>query len=73
MSVFIECPRCGQGSVSSYRIGATAELLQVCDECEAVWPPGIDPTPTGCANLEDELARRAQPPGWEQLAELEWP
>lgn len=73
MSVYIECPRCGQGSVCPYRVVATAEILQVCDECEAVWPPGIDPTPTGFANLEDELARRGLPLGWEQLKELEWP
>ncbi len=73
MSVYIECPRCEQGAVSAYRVVVTDETLQVCDECEAVWLPGVDPSPTGFTNLEDELARRGLPAEWEQLEELEWP
>jgi hypothetical protein len=73
MSVYVECPRCGQGRVNTYRVVSTAEMLQVCDECEAVWPTGGDPAPTGFTNLEDELTRRGLPSGWEQLEEMEWP
>lgn len=73
MSVYIECPRCGQGRVSAYRLIATDETLQVCDECEAVWPPAVEPSPANFANLEDELGRRGLPATWEQLEELEWP
>lgn len=73
MSPYIECPRCGQGQVASYRIAATGDTLQVCDECDAVWPTGVEPVNAGFANLEDELSARGLPPGWEQLVEVEWP
>jgi uncharacterized Zn finger protein len=36
------CPRCGQGQVVIKRVHSTGEVIRICDECEAVWPAGID-------------------------------
>jgi Zn-finger nucleic acid-binding protein len=36
------CPRCNQGPIVLERIRATAELIQICEECEAVWLDGTD-------------------------------
>jgi transcription elongation factor Elf1 len=73
MSTFIECPRCGQGSVAAYRLKATAEVAQVCDECEAVWPREVEPTETNFRTLEDFMGERGLPSLWDELEELEWP
>jgi hypothetical protein len=73
VSAYVECPRCGQGRVGAYRVVSTGNTLQVCDECEAVWPVGTDPSPSGFADLEEELARWGLPASWGQLEELEWP
>jgi len=33
----LECPKCDEGVVISYRVNATAETIQVCNECDSVW------------------------------------
>ncbi len=73
MSVFIECPRCGQGSVAAYSVKATSEVVQVCDECDAVWTTEVEPNATGFMTLEEFLAERCLPPLWDELEKLEWP
>jgi hypothetical protein len=40
--IWLSCPRCDQGPIVLARIRATAELLQICEECEAVWLIGHD-------------------------------
>lgn len=35
------CPRCDQqGTVFTVRINSTGELVNLCDECDALWPSG---------------------------------
>lgn len=32
------CPRCdGQGSIQRVRVNATGEVVQLCNECDAMW------------------------------------
>jgi hypothetical protein len=39
----ISCPRCdGQGIVHTARIIATGEIVHLCDECDAIWPNGVE-------------------------------
>jgi hypothetical protein len=33
----LECPKCDEGVVSSFRVKATAETIQVCNVCRSVW------------------------------------
>ena len=36
------CPRCdGNGLVHLVQIKATAEVVHLCDECDALWPSGV--------------------------------
>ena len=36
------CPRCDQqGTIHKVRINATGEVVQLCDECDALWPSGV--------------------------------
>ncbi len=65
MSASIECPRCGQGSVKRYRVRATVELWQVCDD--AVWPADVDPGSAPYATLVAVMAARGLPPLWSEL------
>jgi hypothetical protein len=32
------CPRCNQGWVIATRIHINGKIVQVCEECEALWP-----------------------------------
>jgi len=36
------CPTCDQGWVLPYRIIATKETIQLCEECEAVWSADVE-------------------------------
>ena len=64
------CPRCDQGDVKKVRINATGEVAHVCDECEALWPIGVDVSSTGFV----DFATYVKPSGlnglWSELTEL---
>ena len=32
-----ECPMCDEGTITAWRVVATGETIQVCDECDSVW------------------------------------
>lgn len=63
----IVCPNCRQDWVKPYRLKKTGEQFQLCVECDAVWPMGIQPdltqlgtfdtfmTVRGLSELEDEI------------------
>jgi hypothetical protein len=37
------CPRCDQqGTVLKARIVASREVVHLCDECDALWPNGVE-------------------------------
>jgi hypothetical protein len=38
----MQCPRCEQGKVVRARILATGQAVRVCEECDALWPGGIE-------------------------------
>ncbi len=63
------CPRCGQGPVVMRKVIATAELIAVCEECEAVWPAPTEPSPRGFEDLGEFLAARGLTPEWSNTAD----
>lgn len=65
MTVRVWCPRCGQGWVARFRLGA-ASPRWVCDECDGVWR-GDEVVPIPEADLSDELESLGLPPLWSSL------
>lgn len=63
----MECPRCHQGDVQSYRFRSTGELFQICDECEAAWLPAEEPTAAEFLQLFELFDRRGLPESWSEL------
>ena len=63
----VKCPRCGQGAIMTMRVTRTGESIQVCDECEAVWPIGIPPSVPGFEDLSVYLEKREIDPLWSSL------
>ena len=63
----MECPRCQQGDVQTYRLRATGELFQVCDECEASWLPSDEPTADHFLQLFEIFDLRSLPESWAEL------
>lgn len=63
------CPRCKQGEILVRVISATTETIQVCDECEAVWPPGIEPSLESFQQLTVMLKERGLSTLWTELAD----
>ena len=61
------CPRCGQGSVKIAKVRARGERVQVCDECEAVWMMGDEPSALAFQDLTTVLRARGIDGNWEQL------
>jgi ribosomal protein L37AE/L43A len=54
----MECPRCGEGPVSRYRLKSTGEGLLCCDECDATWPGDATLECFNFTQLGDLLASR---------------
>ena len=67
MTTYFACPVCEQGDVQVFRVKATAEHLQLCDECDAVWPPGVERTTGNYTPLHAFMEERGLPPLWNQL------
>jgi hypothetical protein len=62
MSEQLVCPRCGQGWVIPMVVEETGEEIQVCDECDAIWPAGVKPQVPGFEDLSEYLQSRGLDP-----------
>jgi len=62
-----ECPRCGQGSLCVATIKRTRQTIVVCDECEALWTEGKEPTADGFQDLVTFLRSNGIDDGWDAL------
>jgi len=62
-----ECPRCGQGVLCIAKIKKTGESIVVCDECEALWTEGQEPTGGGFQDLVTFLRSKGINEGWGAL------
>ncbi len=40
------CPRCNQGEVNRVIIIKTEEVVNICEECDALWPSGVNIGPS---------------------------
>ncbi|KLU09154.1 MULTISPECIES: hypothetical protein [Kocuria] len=56
-----ECTECDWGTVARYRVTATQEIVQFCDECEAVWDAEEDRTSPSVTTIEQFLTVRGLP------------
>ncbi|MEX5298431.1 hypothetical protein RCG67_06590 [Kocuria sp. CPCC 205292] len=56
-----ECPDCEYGTVAHYRVEATGEVVQVCDECDALWEAEEDLTAPSVTTIERYLSLRGLP------------
>ena len=68
----MDCPRCDQqGTVLTVRINATSEIVHLCDECDALWPWGVEVA----ANTFSDFATYVKPLGlrglWSEVTILE--
>ena len=62
------CPRCEQGQVFPAKIGATGELVQVCEECDASWFATETLSAVRFRDLGTLLRERGLSPLWDGLA-----
>ena len=58
---FVECPVCDYGTVVCYHVIATGDLVQVCDECDALWEAEEDLTSPSVSRIEQYLSLRGLP------------
>ncbi len=65
------CPRCDQGDVNKVRVNKTGEIVHVCEECEALWPSGIDVASTGFIDFKTYVTPLGLEGLWSELTELE--
>jgi hypothetical protein len=62
-----ECPRCGQGFLDAALIKMTGERVVVCDECEALWTGGEEPTIQCFQDRVTFLRSKGIDGGWDAL------
>jgi hypothetical protein len=66
------CPRCDeQGTVATYLVRQTGEHVRVCDECDALWPDGVQVAPNTFLDLTDYLGQRGRPGLWTELTPVD--
>lgn len=71
MSDAVPCPRChGQGVVLTAKIVRTQELIRICDECDAVWPPDADLDVRRFVDFGTYMERQGFPGLWDEIVEL---
>ncbi|TQS90651.1 hypothetical protein EU811_17560 [Arthrobacter sp. TS-15] len=70
MSDYTVCPRCEQGRVETYRVRKTGDLFQLCDECDAVWSPGIEPNLTQFGTFDTFMLVRGLSDVWDEIDEV---
>jgi hypothetical protein len=61
----IACPVCGQDWLRWYRVKDDGLTFLLCPECDSVWLPGQDPSPTARQDLSELL-------GCPQVHGTEW-
>ena len=67
----LPCPRCdGQGAVADYTVQQTGEDVRVCDECDALWPDGVEVARATFVDLSMYLGQRGRPGLWSELTPL---
>jgi hypothetical protein len=65
------CPRCDQqGTVLKVRINATAEVVHLCDECDALWPDDVSVTATGFRDFSQYVAQFGLQGTWSEVTML---
>lgn len=64
------CPRCLQGDVGTYVVEKTGLRLQICDECEAAWAPGVEPSSDEFRQLFAIFEEYGLPESWDELVEV---
>ncbi|MEZ6119640.1 MAG: hypothetical protein R3C28_24165 [Pirellulaceae bacterium] len=52
------------------RILKTDETVHVCEECEALWPSGVDVAPTGFIDFKTYVSPKGLKGLWSELEEL---
>lgn len=57
--------------MAAYRVQRTGERVRVCDECEALWPEGVDVAPATFLDLSVYLEQRGRPGLWSELTPLD--
>ncbi len=55
------CPRCGQCRVETQRAKKTGDVFQLCNECDAVWPEGVEPNLAQFGTFDTYMAVRGLP------------
>jgi uncharacterized Zn finger protein len=71
MSIEVECPMCAQGVITVYRVRASGETIQVCDECESVWEADVELPAPATTTVERFLDERGLTPLWSELEPVE--
>ena len=61
------CPFCSQGQVEPMIVRATRERIQICEECDSVWPKGAEVGTSGATNLGSYMESRGLRPLWTEL------
>jgi hypothetical protein len=65
------CPRCDQqGTVLRVRINGTGEVVNLCDECDALWPTGVPVGATGFVDFTTYLGQPGLRALWSEVTVL---
>ena len=65
------CPRCDeQGEIVKAQIIATGEVVQICNECDALWPAGTQVGPTGFVDFSTYVRPLGLRGLWDELTLL---
>ena len=65
-----ECPACDAGVITAWRVNATNETIQVCDECDSVWASPDELPGPALTTVEQFLILRGRPPLRSELQRL---
>lgn len=62
-----ECPMCDADTITTWRVVATAEIIQVCGECDSVWEEADELPGPAATTVEQFLSLRGRPALWSEL------
>ena len=68
------CPRCDdQGNIQRVRINRTGEIVQLCDECDAMWFEDVVPSITTFQDFSTYMESLGLPGIWSELTIMPCP
>jgi hypothetical protein len=71
MEQLVYCPFCdGQGIVHKAKVEKLNHTIYICDECDTIWPEGMEVNKENCNRFEDFMSDNGLKPLWSELTEV---